>query len=477
MKTAAAYIRVSTEDQVEFSPDSQLKAIRKYAKEHELILPQEYIYMDEGISGRKADKRPAFQRMIGTAKTKPKPFDVILLWKFSRFARNREDSIVYKSMLRKQCGIEVVSISEQLTEDKTSILMEAMIEAMDEYYSLNLAEEVKRGMTEKFSRGGVTHHPPFGYKMGDGEFVPDDESAPIVQMIFNDYLSGLGSRQIASKLNAMGIRTPKGNFFENRTVEYILCNPCYIGKHRRRRDTAKRYTDRFCEDVDIVDGKHEPIIDDDTFEAVQERRAEIKRRYTKHARSEPAEYMLKGIVRCDKCGATLVLSADRAHLQCHRYAKGTCKISHSIKLDKLNGLVLTKLKEDLDSGTFEFMPREQKKPAASIATDSLLEREKKKLERVKEAYEAGVDTLEEYKANKAKITAKIAELEALETEQQPKTSEEAIRSEFPKKLRACLESLKDEQLSETTKNETLKSIIERITFIKPGGIVEILYRF
>ena len=101
MKTAAAYIRVSTDDQIEYSPDSQLKAIRKYAKEHELILPEEFIFIDEGISGRKADKRPSFQRMIGTAKLKPKPFDVILLWKFSRFARNRTDAIVYKNLLRK----------------------------------------------------------------------------------------------------------------------------------------------------------------------------------------------------------------------------------------------------------------------------------------------------------------------------------------------------------------------------------------
>ena len=114
MKTAAAYIRVSTEDQTEFSPDSQLKAVRKYADEHNMIIPNEFIFIDEGISGRKADKRPSFQQMIGTAKLRPKPFDVILLWKFSRFARNREDSIVYKSMLRTQCGIDVISISEQL---------------------------------------------------------------------------------------------------------------------------------------------------------------------------------------------------------------------------------------------------------------------------------------------------------------------------------------------------------------------------
>ena len=88
MKTAAAYIRVSTDDQIEYSPDSQLKALRDYAKRNDMILPEEFIYIDEGISGRTTSKRPAFNRMIGTAKSKPKPFDVILLWKFSRFARN-----------------------------------------------------------------------------------------------------------------------------------------------------------------------------------------------------------------------------------------------------------------------------------------------------------------------------------------------------------------------------------------------------
>ena len=87
--------------------------------------------------------------MIALAKSTPKPFEAILVWKYSRFARNREDSVVYKSMLRKQCGIDVVSISEATGDDKMSILFEAMIEAMDEYYSINLSEEVKRGMTEK----------------------------------------------------------------------------------------------------------------------------------------------------------------------------------------------------------------------------------------------------------------------------------------------------------------------------------------
>lgn len=476
MNTAAAYIRVSTEDQIEFSPESQLKAIRKYAKEHELILPEEYVFVDEGISGRKADKRPSFQRMIGTAKLKPKPFDVILLWKFSRFARNREDSIVYKSMLRKQCGIDVVSVSEQLTEDKTSILIEALIEAMDEYYSLNLSEEVRRGMTEKFSRGGVVSQPPFGYKMGDGVFVPDESTAGIVKMMFADYLSGLGARQIAQKLNDMGYRTIKGNLWENRTVEYVLSNPVYIGKLRRSKDPTDR-ADRFHENVTLVDGKHEPIITPEVFEAAQTRRRETKKAYTRYARTDPAEYMLKGLIRCDKCGSTLTMSGDHSYLQCHRYAKGVCKVSHAINTSKINKLVIDKLKEDLSTGSFEFSAEPKESAGTVSSVTPQLERERRKLERIKEAYEAGIDTLEEYRENKVKVTARIAALEAQEAaENERKQTPEDINRMIAGCVSSNLDALQSDQTSETVKNMILREFVDRIIFIRPGGLVEILYK-
>ena len=96
LKTAAAYIRVSTDRQTELSPDSQIKVIKQFAKQNGYIVPEEYIYRDDGISGRSADKRPSFNDMIATAKQKPSPFSAILVWKFSRFARNQEEAIVYK---------------------------------------------------------------------------------------------------------------------------------------------------------------------------------------------------------------------------------------------------------------------------------------------------------------------------------------------------------------------------------------------
>ncbi len=230
MPTAAAYIRVSTEDQMEFSPDSQLRSIQAYALNHHIELLPAHIYLDEGISGRNTSKRPAFLQMIADAKRKPHPFDLILLWKFSRFARNRQDSIFYKSMLRRECGIDVISITEPLSPDPTSILIEALLEAMDEYYSVNLAQEVRRGMNEKFRRGGIVSIPPFGYTARDGQFIIVPEQACWVRRIFDSYLNGISIPSIAKELQTAGVRTIRGNPFDGRGVRYILGNLSTPGK-------------------------------------------------------------------------------------------------------------------------------------------------------------------------------------------------------------------------------------------------------
>ena len=170
MKTAAAYIRVSDERQDEFSPDSQLKLIREYCKKNDIELPDELIFYDDGISAKSTKKRKQFNDMIALAKLKEKPFEMILVWKFSRFARNQEESIVYKSLLRKN-GVEVVSISEPLSDNPFGGLIERIIEWMDEYYLIRLSDEVRRGMTERATRGLPNVAPPYGYRMKDGRVL------------------------------------------------------------------------------------------------------------------------------------------------------------------------------------------------------------------------------------------------------------------------------------------------------------------
>ena len=147
---AAIYARVSSEKQdIDLSISAQLKALREYAGRNGHNIVKEYI--DEAESGKTTD-RPQFRDMISQARRATKPFSLILVWKYSRFARNREDSIVFKTMLRK-AGVQVISINEPVEDTPTGRLLEAMIESLDEFYSANLGEEVARGMRESASRG------------------------------------------------------------------------------------------------------------------------------------------------------------------------------------------------------------------------------------------------------------------------------------------------------------------------------------
>lgn len=474
MKIAAAYIRVSTEEQTELSPDSQVKLIREYAKKNDYIVPDEFIFHDDGISGRTTAKRPGFNNMIGTAKLKPRPFDAILLWKFSRFARNREDSIVYKSMLRK-LGIEVVSISENVGDDKMSVLIEAMIEAMDEYYSINLAEEVKRGMLEKISRGKIVNAPPIGYAIKDGEYVPD-ENAPLVQRIFNMFLEGQGYKTIANILNAEGYRTIKGNRFENRNVEYIIRNPVYVGKLRWTPggggSRSHYHSDK---EVMIVDGTHKPIIEPEIWEQAQKTVEEYKRRYTAFSREAPVrhDFMLRGLVRCSSCGGTLVNSGNG--LQCHNYAKGRCTQSHYISHKKINESVLEGLRQALNDTELNIEYRTIKKITVNDNTEQLLRREYEKLDRIKEAYTSGVDTLEEYKANKLKINRQIEKLEKLRPVPKPEPSYKDAYFYIRKTIEDFLRMAADPETSPKLLNDTLKTFVSKIVFSRTDNQIAIFY--
>jgi site-specific DNA recombinase len=141
---AALYVRVSTEEQAQegLSIDAQLKALQQYCRERQYLIVETFV--DAGESAR-TDKRPGFQRMIAMAKQRPKPFDLILVHKMDRFARNREDSAVYKALLRKELGIDVISKTERFDDTPTGKPTEGITEVFAEFYSANLAHEVLKG--------------------------------------------------------------------------------------------------------------------------------------------------------------------------------------------------------------------------------------------------------------------------------------------------------------------------------------------
>lgn len=479
--TGACYIRVSTEDQTEFSPDAQLKAIKSYAQKNNITLTKQFIFVDEGISGRRAEKRPEFMRMIALAKSKPRPFDVILVHKFDRFARSREDSVVYKSLLKKEAGIKVVSITESIEDDKFSIILEAMLEAMAEYYSLNLSDEVKKGMTEKATRGGLQNGAPFGYKVVNNtlEIVP--EEAKFVKLIFEKFASReMGYRQLAQYANDVGIRTHKGNYFENRTIEYILRNPAYIGKLRWT-PTGRARRDFNNPDTIIAEGQHEAIIDIALWDQVQKVVGEIKELYHPKQKSTTQIHNWSyGLVKCGNCGKSLVIS-QRDYYQCAAYSKGTCKVSHGVKISKLETLIMEQIKKDFEGELdIRIVPKvsdTESTPEYEILQERL-EKCKLKEKRMKEAYQDGIDTLEEYRENKASVEREketlLSQLQAFNSGLKQDKNED--NKTIYQRIESTFALLNDESVPIDVKYQAAHFLINKIVYKKQEQTLYLEYK-
>lgn len=453
---ACCYIRVSTDKQEELSPDAQKRLLLDYAKSHNMIVSPEHIFIENGISGRKADKRPEFQKMIGLAKSEEHSFSAILVWKFSRFARNQEESIVYKSMLKKQCNIDVISITEPLIEGPFGSLIERIIEWMDEYYSINLSGEVIRGMTEKAMRGGYQSTPCLGYASpGAGKpFVIVPAEAELVKYIFDQYVNHhKDPTAIARAINRMGKTTKRGNKFEKRNITYVLRNRFYIGK------IIWNEIER--------DGVHELFISPDLFQAANDR---LDSEFCPKRRRNisTCRHWLSGLVKCGTCGSTLAFNGSRdRYFNCWQYAKGVHEGSSYISEKILISGVLEYFEKLLNGDAFTFNYRS---PASSEEANDieLYEKELKKLDvrekRIKEAYQEGIDTLEEYRSNKQLLIAERQRLTDLITEasKPPERDPEADQKKILSNIKTVYDVIKSEDVDYETKGTFIRSVVEEI---------------
>ena len=475
-RIAAAYVRVSTDDQMELSPDSQMEKIREYAAKNGLLLLSEYIFHDDGISGRAAEKRPGFQQMIATAKDPSHPFDVIIVWKFSRFARNQEESIFYKSILRSKCKVDVVSVSEPLIAGPFGSLIERIIEWMDEFYSVRLAEEVKRSMTVNAKNGSLQATPSFGYRVENRQLVIVPEEAEIVREIFRRFISGDAMFRIAKDLSSRGIRTHRGNPFENRTIDYILNNPVYLGKLRWT-PTGRTRRNFKNEDSIIADALHEPIIDVETWGAAQARCSELKKSYKRYGKpSSERKHWLCGVVRCSTCGATLIW-ANPHFMKCNNYAHGRCTTTQHIAVEALEESFLAQLQHDLTFADSVACVVQAAKPAHS---DQRLQQQRarivSRIDRLRESYLDGVETLETYKSARQQMQAQLDDLDAqiAESAAVPVVDTAAL---LRNAIAAVLETLRSPTATVAQKYESAMSIIDRCTFDKSQMLLAISYKF
>ncbi|NJD03463.1 MAG: recombinase family protein [Ruminiclostridium sp.] len=224
---AVVYARFSSDNQRNESIDAQLRAIRDYAKKNDIIIKAEYI---DRAKSAMTDNRPEFLRMIQDSKDGS--FDVVLVHKLDRFARNRQDSIGYRMELKRH-GVSLVSILEYLDDESPeSIILESVLEAMAEYYSKNLSREVRKGMNENAIKalhtGGL---PPLGYDVDPStkKLVINEKEADAVRLIFRMYNEGSGYDRIIKELNHQGYKTKTGGSFGKNSLHNIIRNEKYTG--------------------------------------------------------------------------------------------------------------------------------------------------------------------------------------------------------------------------------------------------------
>lgn len=298
------YMRYSSVAQNDgFSIEAQQKALTKYAKSNNYYIVDEYI--DRAKTGRNAN-RPEFQRMIDDSKKNL--FDLVLVHKIDRFSRNRYDAIVYRSVLAKN-GVKVVSITENFGEGIEGELMAGIQEAMAEFYSKNLAREVKKGLDVLASKGLHTGgSPPLGYEVGEDKKLKINESeAEIVRLIFSMYANHHSYNEISKELNAKGYKTKAGNSFSASSFTSILSQRKYIGEYvyNRRaskdiRGKANAHKNKPEEEILRIPNAVPRIIDDITFNKVQAR-LELNKKGQGHYKSN-SSYLLSGLIFCGECG-------------------------------------------------------------------------------------------------------------------------------------------------------------------------------
>lgn len=482
-KTGAIYIRVSTDRQEELSPDAQRRLLLEYAKNNNIDVPAEYIFQDNGISGRQAKKRPAFQNMIALAKSKEHPIDTIIVWKFSRFARNQEESIVYKSLLKKN-DVDVVSVSEPLVDGPFGSLIERIIEWMDEYYSIRLSGEVMRGMTENALRGNYQSCAPIGYRSPGGGKPPviDPDTVQIPVMIKDLFLSGSTTLQIARRLNDLGFQTRRGNPWDARGVRYVLENPFYCGKSRWNYTERGRRLKPPAE-VIYADGNWEPIWDTDTAQQIRQRLA-MNMRKTKSRDVSTARHWLSGLLICSSCGATMAYGGakDRRGFQCWKYGKGQCRESHYISVRQMETLVIGYLKQMTVADNISYSA------ITAAASDnerhiSELKRQLQRIDarerRIKAAYQNGVDSLDEYRANKASINdeRRIIEDRVRELVSAADTQDKELPGrKMCQNISDLLSVIKDDSVDDVKKGNMMRNAVDHIVFNRKETCLDVFLK-
>lgn len=282
----ALYLRYSSSAQSDQSIEGQLRDCRRYCKANGYRIAA--VYVDRAATARKdLTKRVQLMRLI--ADSARGHWSYVVVWKLDRFARNRNDAAMMKMRLKKN-NVQLRSATEHITDSPESILLEAVLEGMAEFFSAELSQKVSRGMRETALKcRSVGGQCPLGYKVKDGAILVDPLTAPIVQEAFQLYASGKPVSEICEIFNSKGYRTSKGSPFNKNSFRSMFKNERYIGVYTYK-------------DMRIENGVP-AIINKELFDAVQK---QIVKTQEAPARSRAKiQYLLSGKLFCGHCGARM----------------------------------------------------------------------------------------------------------------------------------------------------------------------------
>ena len=409
MIPAIEYTRASTDHQ-EYSVGDQHKFNLDWAKRNKYKIVK--TYSDDGISGGTVAKRPGFLQMIEDITTGRLPdIKALLIWDSFRFSRNMVEFLTYKQMIR-QHGISVIAVSEPMVQDEDAQLyIDAINGASGELYLRKLSKDSKRGIRAKVvDRKEHLGFAPFGYRMDRNarQLVIVDDEAEWVRYIFQQVIDGVPYLQIAKQLNESGCKTRKGYSWTNTQVCYTLKNRTYCGQLEVNLDGQHG----------IYDGKHPPIVEKETFDKVQtimEERA-AKRKPYEHSTNEYVHW-LSGLLRCPYCGGSFSYqkgyNGRGSRYRCNNTVSGAVCGNLTIPVKTVENLVFEKLKEICDfPEVICNLHLTSPQPKSIIDYEAEIKKLKNQLSRAKKAYIEEIDTLEEYRENKVRLTAAIEKMEA-----------------------------------------------------------------
>ena len=335
------YARFSSHSQTEQSIEGQLKVCHEYAERNNMTVIHEYI--DRATTGTN-DNRQQFQQMIEDSKKHN--FEVVLVYQLDRFARNREQSAINKMKLKRN-GVRVISAKENISDDASGVLMEAVLEGLAEYYSVELSQKIKRGMNVSVEKRQILGgRCPLGFKIDKNtkKYIIDEETAPIVKQIFEMYANDTNVADIVKYLNANNYTTSIGGNFNKNSLNKLLQNKKYIGSYLYKGEELEKNI-------------FPQIVPLDIFEMVQ-RRMDKARKAPATAKAYE-DYILTTKLFCGHCKNMMVgvsgtskTGKKHCYYTCNGVKRKICK-KKSVQKAYIENFVLTECRKVLTDENIE----------------------------------------------------------------------------------------------------------------------------